>query len=59
MKIYVLRLPEDVTLMPKHVGVILIMKCVLRSVFNCMFLSAFLFQYISFRLFPRVHILST
>ena len=35
------RLPNDVTLVPKHVEVILIMNCVLRSAFNRMFLSAF------------------
>jgi hypothetical protein len=35
------RLPEDGTPVPKHVGVIVIMNCVLWFVFRCNVLSAF------------------
>jgi len=40
------RPPEDGTLVPKHVGVILIMNCVLWCVFYCILLREFLGQYI-------------
>ena len=48
--------PEDGTLVPKHVGVILIMNCVLRCVFCRILLSAFVVQYIEYM---RIHSMST
>ena len=59
LTLYDFRLIEDVTLVPKYLGVILVMNCVLWSILNFMFLSAFLVKYISFRLFPLVYILYT
>ena len=45
MILCVCRLPEDATQVPKHVGVKLIMNCVLWFVCYCVILSAFVDLY--------------
>ena len=52
MALCIHRIPEDDTPVLKHVGVIIIMNCVIWCVFYCMLLLAFVGQYTEYM---RVH----